>query len=152
MSPIRPPMDPREGRGDLATSDFVPFCWEPLTRQGLCSQSAHFRAPEKARVMWPLLILSPSSSVDLWNPKYAHHVFKVIVAVDMLDNIVWICPLPRGTLANVLIWDGYGPSHTIGKFFDFEVRGHDGAYEGWFHVSAIHWTKEGNFGSLATML
>ena len=31
------------------------------------------------------------------------------VAVDMLGNIVWICPLAPGTSADVLIWDGYGP-------------------------------------------
>ena len=35
-------------------------------------------------------------SVDLWNPKYASHVYKVIVAVVMFGNILWICPLaPR---------------------------------------------------------
>ena len=27
-------------------------------------------------------------SANLWNPKYASHVYKVIVAVDMLGNIV----------------------------------------------------------------
>ena len=51
-------------------------------------------------------------SADLWNPKYASHVYKVTVAVDMLGNIIWICPLAPGTLADVLIWDGYGPSRT----------------------------------------
>ena len=55
-------------------------------------------------------------------------------AVDMLGNIMWICPLAPGTSADVLIWDGYGPSHTRGSFFDFEVGGHDGAYKGWIHV------------------
>ena len=45
-------------------------------------------------------------SADLWNPKYASHVYKVTVAVDMLGNIVWICPLAPGTSADVLIWDG----------------------------------------------
>ena len=35
-------------------------------------------------------------SAYLWNPNYVSHVFKVTVAVDMLGNIVWICPLaPR---------------------------------------------------------
>ena len=68
--------------------------------------------------------------MDLWNPKYAAHIFKVAVAVDMLGNIVWICPLALGTSADVLIWDGYGPSCTRGDFFDFEVGGHDGAYKG----------------------
>ena len=48
----------------------------------------------------------------------------------MLGNIVWICPLAPGTSADVLIWDGYGPSCTRGDFFDFEVGGHDGAYKG----------------------
>ena len=60
-------------------------------------------------------------SADLWNPKYASHVYKVTVAVDMLGNIIWICPLAPGTSADVLIWDGYGPSRTRGDFFDFGV-------------------------------
>ena len=49
-------------------------------------------------------------------------------------NIIWICPLAPGTSADVLIWDGYGPSRTRGDFFDFEVGGHDGAYKGRIHV------------------
>ena len=73
-------------------------------------------------------------SADLWNPKYASHVYKVSIAVDMLGNIIWICPLAPGTLADLLIWDGYGPSRTRGDFFDFEVGGHDGAYKGRIHV------------------
>ena len=73
-------------------------------------------------------------SADLWNPEYASHVYKVTVAVDMLGNIVWICPLTPGTSVDVLIWDGYGPSRTRGDFFDFEVGGHDGAYKGRIHV------------------
>ena len=55
-------------------------------------------------------------------------------AVDMLGNVIWICPLAPGTSADVLIWDGYGPSHTRGGFFHFEVGGHDGAYKGRIHV------------------
>ena len=51
-----------------------------------------------------------------------------------LGNIIWICPLAPGTLADVLSWDGYGPSRTQGDFFDFEVGGHDGAYKGRIHV------------------
>ena len=62
-------------------------------------------------------------SANLWIPKYVLHVYKISVAVDMLGNIVWICP---GTSADVLIWEGYGSSR--GDFFDFEVGGHDGAY------------------------
>ena len=42
-------------------------------------------------------------SANLWNPKYASHVYKVMVAVDMLGNIVWICPLFPGTFVDVLI-------------------------------------------------
>ena len=42
-------------------------------------------------------------SAYLWNPKYASHVYKVTVAVDMLGNIIWICPLAPGTSADVLI-------------------------------------------------
>ena len=63
-------------------------------------------------------------SVDLWNPKYTAHIFKVVVAIDMLSNIVWICPLALGTSADVLICDGYGHSRTQDDFFDFEVGGH----------------------------
>ena len=73
-------------------------------------------------------------SVDLWNAKYASHVYKVTIAVDMLSNIVSICPLAPGTSADVLIWDGYGPSCTRGDFFDCEVGGHNGAYKGRIHV------------------
>ena len=54
--------------------------------------------------------------VDFWNPKYAAHIFKVTVAVDMLGNIIWICPLAPGTTADALIWDGYGPARTRGDF------------------------------------
>ena len=58
------------------------------------------------------------------------------MAVDILCvlYIVWICPLAPVTSADVLIWDGYGPSCTRGHFFDFEVGGHDGAYKGRVHV------------------
>ena len=73
-------------------------------------------------------------SVDLWNPKYASHVYKVTVAVDMLGNIIWICPLALGKAADFLFWDGYGPSRTRGDFFDSEVGSHDGAYKGRIHV------------------
>ena len=51
-------------------------------------------------------------SADLLNPRYASHVYKVMVAVDMLGNIIWICPLAPGTSADVLIRDGYVPSRT----------------------------------------
>ena len=71
---------------------------------------------------------------DVWNPKYASHVCRVIVAVDVLGNIVWICPLARGASVDVLIWDGYGPSPTRGDFFNFEVGAHDCAYKGRIHV------------------
>ena len=72
--------------------------------------------------------------MDLWNPKYTAHIFKVTVAVDMLGNILWICPLASCTSADVLIWDGYGPSRTRGDFFDSEVGCHDGTYKGRVHV------------------
>ena len=52
----------------------------------------------------------------------------------MLGNIIWICPLAPGTSADVLTWDGYGPSGTQGDFFALEVGGHDGAYRGRIHV------------------
>ena len=73
-------------------------------------------------------------SANLWNPKSVSHVYKATAAVDNLGNIIWICPLAPGTLADVLIWDGYGPFRTQGDFFDFEVGGHDGAYKGRMHV------------------
>ena len=53
---------------------------------------------------------------------------------DMLGNIVWICSLARGTSTDVVNWDGYGPSPPRNDFFDFEVGGYDGAYNGRFHV------------------
>ena len=43
-------------------------------------------------------------------------------------------PLGPRASADVLIWDGYGPSRTRGDFIDFEVGGHDGAYNGRIHV------------------
>ena len=58
------------------------------------------RKPGQSRnprfVAWPLeLGLGTLNlwSADLWNPKYASHVYRVTVAVDMLGNIIWICPL-----------------------------------------------------------
>ena len=60
----------------------------------------------------PINSIGGISSADLLNPKYASHVYKVTVDVDMLGNIIWICPLAPGTSADVLIWDGYGPSRT----------------------------------------
>ena len=38
-------------------------------------------------------------SADLRNPKYASHVYKVTVALDMLGNIIWICPLAPGNIS-----------------------------------------------------
>ena len=80
-------------------------------------------------VAWPLEL-----GLGTHNLKYALHVYKVTIAVDMLGNIIWICPLAPRTSVDVLIWDGYGPSCTRGDFFDFEVGGHDGAYKGRIHV------------------
>ena len=47
----------------------------------------------------PISCIGGIWSADLWNPKYASHVYKVTVAVDMLGNIIWICPLAPGTSA-----------------------------------------------------
>ena len=91
------------------------------------------RSTDCSEIAW-LNSIGGMWSKDLWNPKYAAHIFKVTVTVDMLGNIVRICPLASGTSADVLIWDGYGPSRTRGDFFDFEVGGHDGAYKGRVHV------------------
>ena len=71
----------------------------------------------------PIISIGGMWFVDLWSPKCAAHIFKVTVAVDMLGNIVWICPLAPGTSADVLIWDGERPTRTRGDFFDFEVVG-----------------------------
>ena len=35
-------------------------------------------------------------SADLWNPKYASHVYKVIVAVDTLAVLYGFAPWPPG--------------------------------------------------------
>ena len=59
FSKFRQLVGPQDGNGDVATADFVPFFWRPQRMQGLRSNSAHSLAPEKAGVMWPLLILSP---------------------------------------------------------------------------------------------
>ena len=73
-------------------------------------------------------------SADLGNPEIASHVYKAMIAVDLLCNIVWIRPLASTTSADVLIWDGCGLSCTHADFFDFEVGGHDGGYKGRIHV------------------
>ena len=72
--------------------------------------------------------------MDLKIGDQVFYLYKVTVAIDMLGNTIWICPLAPGTSADVLIWDGYRPSRTRGEFFDFEVGGHDGAYKGRLHV------------------
>ena len=69
----------------------------------------------------------------------------------MLGNIIWICPLAPGTSADVLIWDGNGPSRTRGDFFDFEVGGHDGAYKGLIHVIGGALSAVQLFGRLAVL-
>ena len=40
----------------------------------------------------PISSIGGIRSADLWNPKYASHVYKVNVAVDMLGNIIWNGP------------------------------------------------------------
>ena len=75
----------------------------------------------------PISFIGRIWSADLWNPKYASHVYKVTVAVDMLATLYGFAPWPPGTSADVLIRDGYGPSHTQCHFFDFGVGGQGGA-------------------------
>ena len=106
--------NPQECRGDIA----FPPCLGPAFHR-LRVHQFHWRDME-------------CRPVESW--KYVSHVYKVTVAVDMLGNIIWICPLAPGTSTDVLSWDGYGPSHTRGDFFDFELGGHDGAYKGQIHV------------------
>ena len=47
----------------------------------------------------PISSIGGMWSMDLRNPRYAAHIFKDTVAVDMLGNIVCICPLALGTSA-----------------------------------------------------
>ena len=61
----------------------------------------------------PIISIGGMWFVDLWNPKYAAHIFKVTVAVDMLGNMIWTCPLAPGTSADVLIWDRHGNNHVM---------------------------------------
>ena len=55
MSPFCPIPGPWEGKGDIATSDFVAIVRGPPRRQGLCSPCAQFQAP---------IFLSPSSGTS----------------------------------------------------------------------------------------
>ena len=51
---------PRECRGEVANSDFVPRTWRwgPLRMQGLRSDSSLFWARDKVGVRYPILIFS----------------------------------------------------------------------------------------------
>ena len=69
----------------------------PKGRLGICFGGFHFSGS------MPISSSGQIFSVDLCNAKYASHIYKVTVAGDMLGNIVWICPLARGTTADVLI-------------------------------------------------
>ena len=60
-------------------------------------------------------------------------VCGVTVALDNLGNVVWVCPVLPGTIANVKIWDKYGPQRTKSCFLEFEVGIHDGANKGRLH-------------------
>ena len=89
----------------------------------------------------------PISSIGgIWsaNHKYASHLYKVTVAVDMLATLYGFAPWPPGH--QPMFWDRYGPSRTRGDFFDFEVGGHDGAYKGRIHVVPFIGRKNGAFG------
>ena len=98
------------------------------------NHSPHFRY-----LVTPFMDSMPISSIGgalsdvLSNPKYAGHIWKRTVAVDHLGNIVWIGPLMPSTAPDVIIWDKYGPSRKLGRFKDFEVGNHDGAYTGRMH-------------------
>ena len=121
-------------------------CVDKLNRFNHCPHFPFFMAHFTDSM--PVSSMGGNFLADLWNPKYASHIYKVTVAVDMLGNIVWICPLAHGISANVLIWDGYGPSRRRGEFFDFEVGGHDGAplyivASSFIVRNTHHWTKGG---------
>ena len=62
------------------------------------------------------------------------YLSPIFTHVDNLRNIVWICDLMAGTTADVMIWDARGPSRCHGRFFDFEMGAHDGAYKGRIHT------------------
>ena len=74
----------------------------------------------------------------LFNPKYVGHIYEIIVAVDNLGNIVWICDFMPGTSADVMIWDQCGPSRTHGQFFDFETGAQDSAYKDRLHTVVLY--------------
>ena len=75
MTPFRPLLSPREGRGDGATCDYMFFVGDPPQRkgyiailstfgpprrQGVCSYSGQFTGSKKAELMCSFLILSSS--------------------------------------------------------------------------------------------
>ena len=80
-------------------------------------------------VAWPLEL-----GLGTRNPRFGC-VYKVTVAIYNLGNIVWICPLAAGTLADVLIWDREGPKRSKGHYIDYEIGSMDGAYKGRLHVA-----------------
>ena len=88
-----------------------------------------FLATHTADAM-PLASLGGALSDVLWNPKYASYCWKVLVALDWLGNICWVCPLSPGTTPDGLIWDAQGPQRSAGDFVNFEVGIHDGAFKG----------------------
>ena len=58
-------------------------------------------------------------------------VKKVMVAIDSLGNIVWICLLSPKTSADVLIWDPEGPKRYKGHvYMYYEMSSMDGATRG----------------------
>ena len=55
-------------------------------------------------------------------------LYIVTLAVDMLGNIIWICPLVHGIMLMFnlgRVWN-FG---THGDFFDFDVGGHDSDHQ-----------------------
>ena len=78
----------------------------------------------------PLASLGGPLSDVLWNLKYTSYCWKVLVALNWLGNICWVCLLSPGTTPDILIWDAQGPQRSAGDFVNFEVGIHDGAFKG----------------------
>ena len=76
-----------------------------LRRQGLCGHIGFAPPLGPTEVFMTHFTRDmPTSTTDLWNPKYSSHFHKVTDVVDMLGNLVWICPLALGASTDVLIW------------------------------------------------
>ena len=102
-------LGPREVKGEADNSDFVPI---------------YLGTPENAGV------------TEHFHPLLGPREGRGEVANSDFIPLCLGSPRMQGwrRICVDFIWDGYGPSHTQGDFFDFKVGGHDGAYKGRIHV------------------